>query len=483
MENSRGFEIPDPMEKSQNSSGTTYILSIGIDAYTHCRTLNNAQRDAQAFEEVMKEVYGFDERNIYRVYEADATRKGIWKAFQEMQKRLTSEDNLVIYYAGHGYLNKSLDWGYWVPVDAIPQEEDTYIRNQDIMDFIKTMNCYHLVLISDSCFSGSFFRARDPFETFSKDPSRWAITSGRKQKVMDGDPGLGSPFSKYLIKYLRQNPGAMLLSELGHKVKISTNAHTELYQTPQAEPLQIKGHEGGEYVFRRAGMDIPDEQEPDKTPVASGLSRSHNDSSHSESGTSQAPHKLHHVYFSYARGEQENIVDGLYTALLADDPSYQLLRDTMDIEYGGLISEFMQAMGKGELIVVFLSDAYIRSPYCMYELYEIARNCKFEKDLFSQKVLPVPLEQLKLDDPIFLEEYFTYWEDEKKTWQDFVQKRMERGNPSRAQSDRLFRVQEVERHLGDLADWLQDMNAARVKLLSDNDFAPIKEAIARRLGK
>ena len=483
MDPNRGFEIPDPMENPQNPQGTNYLLSIGIDAYQHCKKLKNARRDAQAFEAVMKELYGFEEAHIIRLYDGEATRKGIWQAFKDLQKQLKPEDNLFIYYAGHGYLNEDLDWGYWVPVDAKPRQEDTYIRNREIMDFIRRMNCYHLILISDSCFSGAFFQARGPFETFSKDPSRWAISSGRKQKVMDGDPGLGSPFSAYLIKYLRQNPGAMLLSELGHKVKISTNAHTELYQTPQAEPLQIKGHEGGEYVFRRAGVDIPDEQEPDKTPVASGLSRSHNDSSHSESGTSQAPHKLHHVYFSYARGEQENIVDGLYTALLADDPSYQLLRDTMDIEYGGLISEFMQAMGKGELIVVFLSDAYIRSPYCMYELYEIARNCKFEKDLFSQKVLPVPLEQLKLDDPIFLEEYFSYWEDEKKTWQDFVQKRMERGNPSRAQSDRLFRVQEVERHLGDLADWLQDMNAARVKLLSDNDFAPIKEAIARRLGK
>ena len=263
MPESRGFDIPNPMDHAQGAEGKNYLLAIGIDAYTHCRPLKNAVGDAKAFVGVMKEQYGFSEECIFECYDEDATREGVWKVFRKLKRKLTSADNLIIYYAGHGHLDEELDWGYWVPVEARPRAEHTFLENKTIIEFIKRFTCYHLVLISDSCFSGSFFGdSRDMSTTFSAAPSRWAITSGRKQKVLDGDPGLGSPFSDYLLKYLRENPSSLLLSELGNRVKISTNAHTELYQTPRAEPLQIKGHEGGEFVFRRKAQRVSSNSDP-----------------------------------------------------------------------------------------------------------------------------------------------------------------------------------------------------------------------------
>ena len=64
------------------------------------------------------------------------------------------------------------------------------------------------------------------------------------------------------------------------------------------------------------------------------------------------------VYFSYAWGDtyeagesRETLVDRFYNGLI-DEP-FELKRDNKDIPYGGMISEFMEELGKGDLIVVF----------------------------------------------------------------------------------------------------------------------------------
>jgi hypothetical protein len=84
------------------------------------------------------------------------------------------------------------------------------------------------------------------------------------------------------------------------------------------------------------------------------------------------------IYFSYAWGDEneqgesrEKIVNELYQSLKRDH--YKVIRDKNDIEYKGFISEFMRRIGEGKCVVVVISKKYLKSPYCMFELYEIAR--------------------------------------------------------------------------------------------------------------
>ena len=203
------------------------------------------------------------------------------------------------------------------------------------------------------------------------------------------------------------------------------------------------------------------------------------------------PKDLPRVYFSYDWGgpeegsgnSREDFVDALYEAMQKEDDRYLVLRDKMNLNYEGLISEFMKELGKGDLIIVFISDKYIRSPYCMWELYEIGRNCKFDKNTFSQTILPISVERLRLHDPLKLESYFEHWEKEKNNWQGFVSRQMVKGNVSRAQWDRYQKTQEIERIFGDLADWLIDINASSLNLLEENDFQLVKDALNKRLSE
>src|SRR5688500_10049279 len=89
----------------------------------------------------------------------------------------------------------------------------------------------------------------------------------------------------------------------------------------------------------------------------------------------------HEIFFSYAwrdneepSEDREKMVGELYNSL--EEEGFNVLIDKKNSEYTTYISEFMSAIGQGKLIVVAISQKYLKSPYCMWELYEIARNSK-----------------------------------------------------------------------------------------------------------
>lgn len=57
--------------------GKNHLLLIGIDEYQYVGRLNNAVRDAQAFEQVLLNKYQFDPKHVRRLFNQDATRPGI----------------------------------------------------------------------------------------------------------------------------------------------------------------------------------------------------------------------------------------------------------------------------------------------------------------------------------------------------------------------------------------------------------------------
>lgn len=187
------------------------------------------------------------------------------------------------------------------------------------------------------------------------------------------------------------------------------------------------------------------------------------------------------IYFSYAWGDKEKgetreeIVNQLYDSLKEDN--FEVVRDKMDLGYRGLISEFMKEIGEGDLIVVVISDKYVKSPYCMFELYEIARNCKFDKSLFARRILPIMVEFIDFSDPFILEPYFEHWEKEEQKWEEFVKKRADK--ISQDQFNRYEKVKLIHGNIGKLGDWLIDMNTLNPKLLSENNFEEIKKAIQK----
>ncbi|TAE50910.1 MAG: caspase family protein [Bacteroidetes bacterium] len=229
--------------------GSSYLLVIGINEYQNWNKLHNAVKDCKDVAQTLVDMYQFDADHIISLYNEQATREGILETLETLQEKLTENDNLLIYYAGHGYYDENSKLGYWVPSDARLNKVPDYILNSTIHDYLRTINSHHTLLIADACYSGSLFATyRGPVNEESR--SRWAFTSGDIEKVWDGQPGQNSPFAKYLIRYLRNNTKPRLLASevidaVGYLVHQSTS------QSPQGSPLKQAGDDGGVFVFIR----------------------------------------------------------------------------------------------------------------------------------------------------------------------------------------------------------------------------------------
>ena len=231
-----------------------YALIIGNNNYEKLEDLDNAVNDAKDLEKVLREKYGF-ETTLLIDEKSDETENAIIKFTQNREKN----DNILIYYAGHGELVKKQKRGYWLPTDAGPTQDSKWLSNNNIKDLISSSEAKHVLLIVDSCFSGSLMRGSGDQKSVEKLTSkriarlqakktRIVITSGGNEQVVDGiGASTNSVFAQPLIKYLKENTDVIQSIKLFQKVQSYVIDNAD--QTPNHSTIHGTGHDGGEFLF------------------------------------------------------------------------------------------------------------------------------------------------------------------------------------------------------------------------------------------
>ncbi|MBL1213641.1 MAG: caspase family protein [Ignavibacteriae bacterium] len=241
-------------------SGKYIALVIGINSYEgYWNPLNNAVNDAAELAEVLRSEYSFDE--VYTLIDKEATRRNIIQKLEWLTNNVSKDDNVLIFYAGHGQFNKNLNKGYWVPADAKTKSVADYISNNDVKTFIGGIPSKHTLLITDACFAGDIFRGPktesiefDPndmsryYREVYRKPSRIALTSGSIEPVMDSGRDNHSIFAYYLLKALKENRRKYLdASQLFNEFRMAVANNSE--QTPQLNVVRDTDDEGGQFIF------------------------------------------------------------------------------------------------------------------------------------------------------------------------------------------------------------------------------------------
>jgi len=242
-------------ERDLDEIGQYHALVIGIDEYQDPNwELRCAANDARAVAQVLRDDYGF---KVVEVYDKDATLDRIREELGKLGDVLKEKDSLLIYYAGHGALERKT--GYWIPADAKPGRRWTYLENVVIRNFlrIEQIRARHVLLVSDSCYAGALLRRGEPAEMklpahvgdALSTPSRECLTSGGEKPVADGLPGGHSVFARYFLKALKNPPrSAFLPTEI--VPKLVENVRRNSPQQPVLGRLRDCGDEvGGEFVF------------------------------------------------------------------------------------------------------------------------------------------------------------------------------------------------------------------------------------------
>jgi len=181
------------------------------------------------------------------------------------------------------------------------------------------------------------------------------------------------------------------------------------------------------------------------------------------------------VYISYAwGGESERIVNELDADFQAS--GITIVRDKRDLGYKGTISEFMQEIGHGYAVIVVISDKYLKSPNCMYELVEIANN----KDIHD-RIFPIVLADADIYKPKNRINYIKYWEDQLKEL-DEAMKTISAAN-QQGLTDEINSYDEIRDNISKLTYMLKDMNTLTPEMHEGSNFSRLIEDVKKRLGE
>jgi len=237
--------------QSAAKSGNYHALIIAVENYQDMsfRDLEKPITDASELQNVLIKNYTFEPADVTLL--KNPTKEMIISKLAYLQDRLGPDDNLLVYYSGHGIVKNEV--GYWLPSDAAKDSRMAWLSNAELRDYMNGMKAKHTLIIADACFSGSIFtgayRDAEEFacEEMAKMKSRRAMTSGANTIVPDE-----SVFFKYLSQKLKENTSSCLSAEtLYSKIKPAVIYNSPNNHIPQFGVLPQVGDEGGNFIFRK----------------------------------------------------------------------------------------------------------------------------------------------------------------------------------------------------------------------------------------
>jgi uncharacterized protein len=243
--------------------GRFYALIIGDQHYRTLESLQTPHADVQRAARVLKEKYGFSVQLL-----EDADDVGILRALNDLNRVLKPDDNLLIYYAGHGYRLQSSESvaGFWLPVNADAPPVDTFwIPNEQITGHLGRLAARRILVVADSCYAGLLsaepsFLFLDNTAAFSLDyvkfklpkRARLLLSSGGDEPVLDAGGKGNSVFAEAFLDVLESNtqllPSPALFSQVQARVKAAA-ARSQFKQVPEFKSIKGAGHEVGDFFF------------------------------------------------------------------------------------------------------------------------------------------------------------------------------------------------------------------------------------------
>jgi hypothetical protein len=200
-----------------------YALIFATNDYAHWPHLTNPISDADALNQALGSLYSFHVEEI-----RNATDDQILAKLTEyLHRKFEPQDQLLIFFSGHGYFDPDLGKGFLVPANALSVQDDighrSLLSHETVMGYVNRIPATHVVLVLDACFAGTLDRRiadgglrGNPTDFYAhatlpeilerKQPKRTRryITSGGKDFVPDGLPGHHSPFISALLVTLNQ---------------------------------------------------------------------------------------------------------------------------------------------------------------------------------------------------------------------------------------------------------------------------------------
>jgi hypothetical protein len=243
--------------------GRYYAVIIGNQNYKVLESLQTPKTDAERAAQLLKDKYGFTVQIV-----EDASDIAMLRALNDLSKIVRDNDNVLIYYAGHGTRLKSVrgEDGYWLPVNADRPPDDTFwISNEQISAQLGRLKAKRVLVVADSCYAGLL--SSDPgvnvFGTETQSSvdylkyklpkrARLLLSSGGDEPVLDQGGQGNSVFARAFLDVLQANDGVLsspaLFARLQERVRTAA-ARSNFKQVPEFKSIKSAGHEVGDFFF------------------------------------------------------------------------------------------------------------------------------------------------------------------------------------------------------------------------------------------
>ncbi|MGD8869031.1 MAG: caspase family protein [Gemmatimonadales bacterium] len=263
------FDFPPlpPQILRSRTVGRYYAIVIGNNHYEHLPDLQTAHNDARQIAQILSDHFGFSTQLLL-----DANEEEIKRAIDNLNEVAGEDDNVLIYFAGHGELRNAPDRsrlrGYWLPTNADEDQDVNWVDNWWITDHLEAAPARRALVIADSCYGGVFstdlpigpvtglppLGERDLARKLDR-RSRFVLASGGESPVIDatGPEASHSVFAAALIEVLQNATGPMSVIELYGRVfdrMYDRLASLGLHQEPELRVIRGAGHESeGDFFF------------------------------------------------------------------------------------------------------------------------------------------------------------------------------------------------------------------------------------------
>jgi internalin A len=197
--------------------------------------------------------------------------------------------------------------------------------------------------------------------------------------------------------------------------------------------------------------------------------------------------KPREVYISYAWGDDSEegkrrgqAVEGLYAALAKD--GFRPVRDKEAMRAGVLISAFIRQLTRADRVVAVISEKYLRSTYCMHEIYRLWQRCQEDPSELSKSLVSIVLPEVKIGD---LEEravYQRYWVERARKLEALVRDPDLNPGPESLKEVRLVRA--FAHNVDEILAYLPDVLMSRdLEAHLADGFLAVREVLRRRVGE
>ena len=154
------------------------------------------------------------------------------------------------------------------------------------------------------------------------------------------------------------------------------------------------------------------------------------------------------IFLSYCWQDEEIAVD-IYEHLRRIQ-NVNIHKDTIDIKKWESIKEYMNNIVTMDFVILLISDAYLRSRNCMYEVLELMRDRKYKHKIFPAVV------SKDIYNPAVVARYVRYWQDQQQELEETLSglKVQNLGNLNHD----LKIIQDIASNTADFLGLIGDMN-------------------------